>query len=63
MQMLKNQVAFYKNLRSHSTRGYTSTSVGTIDVKQFWASELDKVVKSIRRDFEQLYGTFNREMT
>ncbi|CAF3506013.1 unnamed protein product [Rotaria socialis] len=62
MQMLKNQVAFYKNLRSHSTRGYTSTAGGTIDVKQFWTSELDKVVKSIRRDFEQLYGTFNREM-
>ncbi|CAF4881363.1 unnamed protein product [Rotaria sp. Silwood1] len=63
MQLLKNQIAFYKNLRSHSTRGYTSVSGGTFDVKQFWALELDKVIKSIRRDFEQLYGTFQRDMT
>ncbi|CAF2952940.1 unnamed protein product [Rotaria sp. Silwood2] len=63
MQLLKNQIAFYKNLRSHSTRGYTSVSVNTFDVKQFWAMELDKVIKSIRRDFEQLYSTFHHDMT
>ncbi|CAF0979880.1 unnamed protein product [Rotaria sordida] len=63
MQLLKNQIAFYKNLRSHSTRGYTSVSAGTFDVKQFWALELDKVIKKIRRDFEELYSMFYRDMT
>ncbi|CAF0936215.1 unnamed protein product [Rotaria sordida] len=62
MQLLKNQIAFYKNLRSHSTRGYTSVSAGTFDVKQFWALELDKVIKKIRRDFEELYSMFYRDM-
>ena len=34
-----------------------------MDTTQFWKLELDKSVKKIRRDFELLYGTINREMT
>lgn len=30
--------------------------------RDFWAAELDKSIKRIRRDFELLYGTIHREM-
>ena len=37
-------------------------SVDRLDARQFWTAELDKVIKKIRHDFEQLYGNLHREM-
>ena len=34
----------------------------SLDTKDFWAVELERSVKKIRRDFEVLYGTIHREM-
>jgi hypothetical protein len=35
----------------------------TVDVKQFWTFEFEKIVEKIRHDFEQFYGIGVREMT
>ena len=33
-----------------------------METKDFWAEELERSVKKIRRDFEVLYGSIHREM-
>lgn len=62
-ELLKNQITFYKNLRSHSTRGYVSVSTDTFNVKEYQKLEFDKIIKKIRHDFEQLCNALHLEMT
>lgn len=45
------------------SRHFEGVSFETIDLREFWSIELDKYVKKIRRDFEQLYGKIYYEMT
>lgn len=63
IRKLKTQIAFFKNLRSHSAQYGGSLSVESVDVKQFWSLELDKCVVRIRHDFELLYTAIYRQMT
>lgn len=45
-----------------TSRHVSTTVVTSVDTKDFWAEELERSVKKIRRDFEVLYGTIHREM-
>jgi uncharacterized alkaline shock family protein YloU len=38
-------------------------SVESFNVKEFWTLELEKSIKKIRRDFEQLYSAIDLEMS
>ncbi|CAF0868179.1 unnamed protein product [Adineta ricciae] len=60
---LKSYIAFYKRIRSHSTRNVEAISINMDDLSQFWTLELDKSIQKIRHDFEVLYASIYREMT
>ncbi|UJR08457.1 hypothetical protein I4U23_012727 [Adineta vaga] len=62
LDMLKSYIAFYKKIRSHSTRNVEAVSIQMNDVAQFWTLELDKSIKRIHHDFEVFYSTIYREM-
>ncbi|CAF0923332.1 unnamed protein product [Rotaria sordida] len=62
LDSLKSEIAFYKKIRSYSGREFDSSSIKRdVDI-QFWRSELDRIVKAIRSDFEIYYGEINRKM-
>ncbi|UJR20187.1 hypothetical protein I4U23_023319 [Adineta vaga] len=63
LETLKSYIAFYRNIRSYSTRSYESTVVNVENPAEYWAVELDESMKKIRRDFEMFYSTIYREMT
>ncbi|CAF0902809.1 unnamed protein product [Adineta ricciae] len=60
---LKSYIAFYKRIRSHSTRNVEAISINMDDLSQFWTLELDKSIQKIRHDFEVFYASIYREMT
>ncbi|CAF1116324.1 unnamed protein product [Adineta ricciae] len=63
LETLKSYIAFYKNIRSFSTKSYESTVIDVGKPAEYWAVELDESIKKIRRDFETFYATIYREMT
>ncbi|CAF1080098.1 unnamed protein product [Adineta steineri] len=63
METLKTYIAFYKNIRSYSTRKFESTIIQSEDSEQYWAIELDQTIKKIRHDFEAFYATIFRGLT
>ncbi|CAF1082165.1 unnamed protein product [Adineta steineri] len=63
MELLKNNIVFYKNLSAYIARYTESLPTQSNDEVQYWAGEYDKSIKKIHHDFELFYANIYRDLT